>query len=104
MKKVRQAIESLGYEDLINIQKDILTGSTKLRGIISSKLKDIEEAECRICATCGSTIKIKESDNFTIIFGPPDFKKRASFCALDCMEYFITSLKRLSEKKAKANI
>ena len=103
MKKVRQAIETLNYEELVNIQKDILTGSNKLRHIVSNKLKEIEEAEKRICVTCGATINVKEAENFALIFGPPDFKKKATFCALDCMEYFINNVKQISAKRAKAN-
>ena len=104
MNKVREAIEALGYEDLVSIQKDLLTGSTKIKNIVADKLRQIEEEETRICATCGNSINVKTAENFTLVFGPPDLKKRAHFCALDCMEYFLTSFKRLQEKKAKANI
>jgi hypothetical protein len=104
MNKVREAIEALGYEDLVSIQKDILTGSSRIKALVADKLRQIEEEETRICATCGGNINVKTAENFTLVFGPPDLKKRAHFCALDCMTYFLTSLKRLTEKKAKANI
>jgi hypothetical protein len=103
MKKVREAIENLGYEELVNIQKDLFNGGTRMRQIVASKLKEIEEAETRICATCGNNININRTENFTLIFGPIDLKKKATFCALDCMEYFLTSLKQLSTKRNKAS-
>jgi hypothetical protein len=37
-----------------------------------------------------------------LIFGPKDFRKKASFCALDCLEYFIEKIKK--EKKAKEDL
>lgn len=104
MKKVRAAIEALGFEDLVSIQKDILTGSNRIKTLVADKLRQIEEEETRICATCGNNINIKTAENFTLLFGPPDLKKRANFCALDCMEYFTAGFKRLRAKKAKANI
>jgi hypothetical protein len=104
MTKVREAIEALGYEDLVSIQKDILTGSNRIKSIVADKLRQIEEEETRICATCGNSINVKVAENFTLVFGPPDLKKRAHFCALDCMQYFLAGFKKLQEKKAKANI
>ena len=104
MKRIREAIDGLNYDELVSIQKDILTGSSKLKHMVSNKLREIEESESRICATCGSTINIKTAEHFTIIFGPSDFKKRASFCALDCMEYFLVGMKKITAKRTKAKI
>lgn len=49
------------------------------------------------CAVCGS--KLDESQYvYTLVFGPDDFQKKASFCGLDCMEYFLNYLKKLNKQ------
>jgi hypothetical protein len=98
-KNLREALSALEYEELINLQKDLYSGGQGIRQLISNKIKEISTLESRNCATCGSLINLKVENEFTLIFGTAEVKKRASFCALDCMEYFTAGLKQLTSAK-----
>ena len=95
---LRDVVSSLKYDELINLQKDLYSGGSKIRQLITNKIKEISATESRTCATCGSPINLRLASEFTFIFGTSEQKKRASFCALDCMDYFTNSLKRLTRK------
>ncbi len=98
-KSLREVLGSLEYVELINLQKDLYNGGTGIRQMISNKIKEISSLESRNCATCGAQINLRVENEFTLIFGTTQTKKRASFCAIDCMEYFTTSLKHLTNTK-----
>ena len=44
------------------------------------------------CAVCGQ--KVEETEGYKLEFGPSDLRMRAYCCALDCLEYFLTNLKK----------
>ncbi len=100
-KTIMDVVGSLDYENLIELQRDLFRGGTNIKQVVSGKLKEITATEVRVCATCGGSINLRVANEFTLIFGPSDFKKRASFCAIDCMEYFTANLKRVSAKKVQ---
>ena len=101
-KRFVDIISSLEYEDLVELQSDLFDGATEIRQIVSHKIKQIKATESRTCAMCGSGVNLRVANEFTLIFGPPNSKKRAFFCAIDCMEYFTNNLKRLSTKKIQS--
>ena len=98
-KKFVDLVGSLEYDELIELQRDLFKGGSTIRQSISNKLKQITATESRSCVTCGNGINLRLSNEFTLTFGPPDMKKRAHFCALDCMEYFTRNLKQLTGKR-----
>jgi hypothetical protein len=84
-------------EDLVKIQKDLEAGN--LYHLVKKKLDDINSAKFnKVCPVCNSTIN---EECFTLVFGPKDFRKKASFCAFDCLEYFINQLKEQRKKEIK---
>jgi len=101
-KKILEIINCLEYRDLLELQKELsAAGKTTIKSMITAKVKEIEQKENKHCATCGDVIKPSIVDTLTLLFGPKDFKKKASFCALDCLEYFFTKLRKLSEHRIK---
>jgi hypothetical protein len=98
-KKFMDVVSSLEYEELVELQRDLFKGGTTIRQVISNKLKQIHATESRMCAGCGNTVNLRVANEFTLIFGTTDTKKRVSFCALDCMEYFTKNLKRMTSKE-----
>ncbi len=100
-KTIVDIVSSLDYENLIELQQDLLKGGVGIKQVVSSKLKEITATEVRVCATCGGSINMRVANEFTLILGNSDIKKRASFCAIDCMEYFTANLKRISAKKVQ---
>ncbi len=102
-KKVSDALGSLNYEDLVELQRDLFSGGATIKSMISNRIKEINETQTKVCATCGNTINLNVNHEYTLIFGPNDFKKRASFCAIDCLEYFFIQLKQISEKRLQSS-
>ena len=98
-KKLSEMVGSLEYEELINLHRDLFNGGAQMKQLISNRIKEVNASESRICGTCGSGINLRVSKEYTLIFGPYDLKKRVSFCALDCLDYFFTRLKAMSSKK-----
>ncbi|MBN2457764.1 hypothetical protein JXB31_01385 [Candidatus Woesearchaeota archaeon] len=91
--KLRDMLDSVEEEDLYKLQHDLAKGGFFLKKLIDSKLKDMESAKKGYCITCGEDLRNKPS-SYTLIFGPEDFRKKAVFCEIDCLEYFISSLKK----------
>ncbi len=99
-RKFREIVEDLDHEDLTRLHKDLNESSGEyMKELINDKIRELEELEQRICTVCGNGINPYYVNDFALHFGPRDFKKRAYFCALDCLEYFTTQLKRVNKKK-----
>ncbi|HLD89088.1 MAG TPA: hypothetical protein VI894_02680 [Candidatus Nanoarchaeia archaeon] len=92
-KRMHDVLEKIDFDDLIRIKKDLDTGGALVKKIVDEKLKELEARESRICVSCGQAISPYTHETFTLNFGPPDFRKKASFCAIDCLEYFLEHLK-----------
>jgi len=90
MNKLARIIDKLDQEDLEKIQKDFEEGH--LQKLVRKKLDEfVVQDRNKVCPVCNSPIV---EENFTLVFGPKDFRKKASFCAFDCLEYFINQLKQ----------
>ena len=93
-KKLKEIVDNLEHEDLIKLQKDIEEeGGIHVKRLVSEKIQQLEDNEKAICAVCGKPINPYYTEHYKLIFGPRDFRKKASFCALDCMEYFLKNLR-----------
>jgi len=103
-KRFEDMIDVLDYNELMRLKGDLDSGAIALKRLMEEKIrKKLKEHE-RTCATCSNTLNFYKSSNYTLIFGPDDFKKKASFCGLDCLEYFTTKLKELKEKPKEDNV
>ena len=100
-KRFVDIVSSLEYEELVELQRDLFNGARGTRQVVSNKLKEITATESRTCGTCGESINLRDASEFTLILGTSSMKKRASFCALDCLEYFAANLKQLSSKNVQ---
>ena len=98
-KRFVDVIGSLEYEEHVELQRDLFKGGLTIKNAVSNKLKEINITESRICTSCGNNINLRVANEFTLIFGTTETKRRVSFCALDCMEYFTQNLKQLTTKK-----
>ena len=96
--KLREVIDSLDHGELLKIKKDIDAGGLHLKRFIHEKIKENEKKHEQYCAVCSSKIDPYSMSTFTLVFGPADFKKKASFCAVDCLKYFLKSLEELKKK------
>ncbi|MBI2550567.1 hypothetical protein HYV83_05310 [Candidatus Woesearchaeota archaeon] len=102
-KKIGEVMGMLNYEELIDLQRDLFGGGSVIKQVVNNKIKEINDSQTRVCATCGGTVNLSVNQEYTLIFGPKDLKKRASFCAIDCLEYFFVQLKQISEKRLQSS-
>ena len=97
MVRVKEMIENLDYDELIKVKKDIDCGSIHLKKLIENKITDKEKEHNIECSVCGKQVDPNSTTTFTLIFGPDGFKKKATFCAEDCLHYFLATLKEIKE-------
>ena len=102
-KKVSEIIDMLNYEELVDLQRDLFGGGGSIKQVVNNRIKEVNDSQTKVCATCGGTVNLSVNHEYTLIFGPKDLKKRASFCAVDCLEYFFVQLKQLSEKRLQSS-
>ncbi|MBR9699555.1 hypothetical protein GOV09_03820 [Candidatus Woesearchaeota archaeon] len=89
---------NLDYHELLSLKNDFESDGSFLT-LLDTRIKELEKQHKQFCATCSSEMDTKQVNNFTILFGPDDFKKRASFCGMDCLEYFLKELKEIKDAR-----
>lgn len=104
MYRFRQFLDSLEHYELAYLKQKIEKGKIDVVKEMQQKLKEHERTHAKDCATCSSELDPFNANSYTILFGPEDFKKKASFCGLDCLEYFLISMKKGSKaEKTKSS-
>ena len=93
--RLRDIIDSIEYDELVKMKKDLENGGFHLKQFVEHKIKEEEKKHEVHCSNCSTKIDPKSSSTFTLIFGPDDFKKKATFCGMDCLEYFLKELKQI---------
>ena len=99
--KLKEMIENVDYDDLVKLRSDLISGGKHIKSLVSKRLDELE-TDAKTCAVCGKPI-IFGDDSYTLIFGRDDFKKKASFCALDCMDYFMSHVRNKYAKSGAAS-
>ncbi|MEK6845289.1 MAG: hypothetical protein AABY26_00905, partial [Nanoarchaeota archaeon] len=92
---------SLEHYELTALKQQIEKGKLDIVREIQEKVKEHEKQHAKDCATCSSILDPYNTNNYTIIFGPDDFRKKASFCGIDCLEYFLLNLKKIKKGAGK---
>lgn len=90
--RIKDVLDTIDEDDLYKMQMDLSKGGVHLKKLVEEKIKDNEASKSGFCVTCGENIGNKP-ESYTLIFGPEDFKKKALFCELDCLQYFLSGLK-----------
>ena len=103
-RRFEEVVEALDYNELMRCKSDLDSGAITLKRLLEEKIKKKLKEHEKICATCSNNLNFYKSNNNTLVFGPDDFKKKASFCGLDCLEYFITKLKEMKLKPKEDNV
>lgn len=98
--KLSKIIEELSYEDLVLLKKDHDKGN--IGKVIAKFMKEKQHSRTTICPVCNGAIK--ENEGFHLEFGPPGFRKKATFDGVDCMQYFLENLnkKKTTNKRSKS--
>lgn len=103
-RKMNEILGHLDYDELLRMNKDIDSGSLILKKLVKEKIDETKRQHETHCSICQSPIQPESTSNYTILFGPDSFKKKATFCALDCMEYFLSGLKAIKSTPAREAI
>ncbi len=97
MYRFSRFLDSLEHYELVRLKQEMEKGTLDITKSIQKKIKEHEKMHASYCTTCSNTLDSYNINNYTIIFGPEDFRKKASFCGLDCLEYFLTKLKQMQK-------
>ncbi len=96
--KLREILDMFEYEELARLREELDGNVSFLKTEIEQRLQEIENSENNVCVTCGRRINPSRKDYFQLVFGPAELKKKAHFCAADCLEYFVRKLRELDMK------
>jgi len=99
MYRFKQFLDSLEHYELTELKQQIEKGKLDIIKEVQEKIKEREKSHAKDCATCSNSLDPYNTNCYTIMFGPDDFKKKASFCGLDCLEYFLINLKQIKSSK-----
>ena len=91
----KRIIESMEYNELLGIKKELDKGGIEIKRIVKERIKEEQRKHAEYCGTCSNKLDLRNVNNFTLVFGPDDFRKKASFCGIDCLEYFLAELKEI---------
>lgn len=103
-RRFEDVMEILDYNELMRLKNDLDSGAITLKKLLEEKIKRKLKEHEKVCATCSNTLNFYKTNNYTLVFGPDDFKKKASFCGLDCLEYFTIKLKDIKVKQKEDNV
>ncbi|MEM4268346.1 MAG: hypothetical protein QXK37_05975 [Candidatus Woesearchaeota archaeon] len=99
--KFKDILDKLDESDLYQLEQDLKPDSYR-RKLVKDKIKENERAKIGFCVTCGNDLKTYPR-SYTLIFGPDDFRKKASFCEIDCLQYFLSKLKHGEKNELQKN-
>ncbi len=98
--KLKDAISSMDYHDLVELHEDLKEGGHATRSMVEQKIVEKEKEMGKLCSVCSSEIDPHSTNNYTILLGPEGLRRKANFCALDCLKFFIANMeKRKAELK-----
>lgn len=90
--KLRDAIGSMDYNDLVELHEDLKEGGHATRHMVEKRIVEKEKEMGKYCHVCQSEIDPHSTTNYTILLGPEGLRRKASFCAIDCLKYFISKI------------
>ena len=98
-RRFEDLFDVLDYNELMRFKNDLDSGAITVKKLLEERIKKKLKEHEKVCATCSNTLNFYKTNNYTLIFGPDDFKKKASFCGLDCLGYFLIKLKDMKKPK-----
>jgi len=93
-RRFREVVELIDFEELVRMKEDLNRGGDAIRILVDNKIKDEIKRQNEFCAVCANSIDDENETRLALVFGPKDNERKVSFCAIDCMEYFLNELKK----------
>lgn len=100
-RRFREVIGLVGYDELLRIKDDLNKGGDSIRILVDNKIKDEIKKKNEFCTICAAKIEPESQTRFSLVLGSREMERKVSFCAIDCLEYFLTGLKKAKEKYKK---
>ena len=100
-RRFREVIELLGYDELLRVKDDLNKGGDSIRILVDNKIKDEIKKKNEFCTICAAKIEDDSHTRFNLKFGSREMERQLSFCAVDCLEYFLGGLKKANQKYEK---
>ncbi|MFH1173803.1 MAG: hypothetical protein V1725_01580 [archaeon] len=94
MTALKKFLERIDIKEVQEVERRLEDGS--LQELLKKRLSELEMQQ-KTCPVCNKPITARNA--FILEFGPSDFRQRATFDALDCLEYFITHMKKMKQKE-----
>lgn len=88
MNKIKTIIEDMNPEELQELKEQINKGH--FQKSIDKRLEIFKNPN-QVCPVCNSAVG---AEGLTLIFGSIDLKQKATFDAVDCLEYFIYKINK----------
>ena len=85
MNRLAKLFSELPHDDLLLIKKDLDSGN--IARLLEKKINKAKAKRIVLCPICSTPIR--EGEGLHLRFGPPDFRKKATFDGTDCMQYFL---------------
>jgi len=95
MSKFTAFVDGLGEDELEIFEKDLKEGY--IQKYLDRK-KEFNKIKGKTCPACGNTV---EDDCFVLTWGEPTARKKAHFCGIDCLEYFLSTFIKKNITKQK---
>jgi len=99
-RRLREVIGLLEFEELAKIKDDLNKGGDAIRILVDNRMREEIKKMNQFCAVCSSRIEPESSTRFSLEVGPEEMKRKVSFCAIDCLGYFINEIKKLKKEQA----
>ena len=87
-------VESLSYSQLKWLDAELSLGAPFLKEKVTRTIAQLELQERGVCASCGTALD-STHEVTTLVFGPSSFRKKGSFCGLDCHSAFVSKLQTM---------
>jgi len=104
--RFKDALSNIDYHELVGLHEDLEKGGHAIRGEVKNAILEKEKELGKFCHVCQTEIDPHSMSNYTILLGPEGLRRKASFCALDCLKYFISDIERRKDefKKKSASV
>ncbi|HOI19131.1 MAG TPA: hypothetical protein PLX15_04705 [Candidatus Woesearchaeota archaeon] len=94
--KFSEYLDTLSREEIKELYKDLLKKNSTSFEEILKKLKELDPFKLKKCVVCGNELTYSQ-EPLILEFGKRGYRKKAFFCATDCLQYFTKT--SLLEKK-----
>ena len=93
MSRVTKIVESADLRELQEIERELKEGT--ITALLEKRLSQAQLD--KTCPVCNRPVAREKA--LVLEFGPVDFRQRAIFDGIDCLEYFITHMKKMKQNE-----